>query len=38
MKRALTDQENDRVAEAIVSHLEGHNWKIWLGGPGRPPG
>lgn len=28
MRRALTDAEQDRVADATVRHLESSNWKI----------
>jgi hypothetical protein len=28
MRRALTDDEQHKVAAAIVEHLETHNWKI----------
>jgi hypothetical protein len=28
MRRALTDEEQERVAHAIVEHLELSNWKI----------
>jgi hypothetical protein len=28
MRRALTDDDQDRVAEAIVKHLELTNWKV----------
>jgi hypothetical protein len=31
MKKALTDEERKRVAEAIVHHLETTNWKVTLG-------
>jgi hypothetical protein len=33
MRRALTDDEQDRVAHAIVEHLELSNWKIEEGSP-----
>jgi hypothetical protein len=33
MRRALTDEQQDRVAEAIVDHLELSNWKIEEGSP-----
>jgi hypothetical protein len=33
MRRALTDDDQDRVAEAIVKHLELSNWKIEEGPP-----
>jgi hypothetical protein len=32
MGRALTDAEQERVAEAIVTQLEISNWKIEEGG------
>jgi hypothetical protein len=28
MRRSLTDDEQDRVADTIVKHLELSNWKI----------
>jgi len=28
MRRTLTDEQQDRVAHAIVEHLELSNWKI----------
>jgi hypothetical protein len=31
MRRALTDDEQHKVAAAIVEHLELHNWKIEQG-------
>jgi hypothetical protein len=31
MRRALTDDEQHKVADAIVEHLELHNWKIERG-------
>jgi hypothetical protein len=31
MRRALTDDEQHKVADAIVEHLESHNWKIEQG-------
>jgi hypothetical protein len=33
MRRSLTDAEQDRVAGAIVEHLELSNWKIEEGPP-----
>jgi hypothetical protein len=33
MRRSLTDAEQDRVADAIVEHLELSNWKIEEGPP-----
>jgi hypothetical protein len=33
MRRSLTDDEQHKVAEAIVEHLESHNWKIEPGPP-----
>jgi hypothetical protein len=33
MRRSLTDEQQDRVAEAIVKHLELSNWKIEQGPP-----
>jgi len=38
MRRELTAEQQERVAETIVEMLETHNWKITLGEPGRPPG
>jgi hypothetical protein len=40
MRRALTDDEQQKVAAAIVEHLESHNWKIEQGPAreGRGPG
>jgi len=38
MRRALTEEDQERVAEAIVHELETNNWQIALGEPGRPPG
>jgi hypothetical protein len=31
MRRALTDDEQHKVADAIVEHLESHNWRIEQG-------
>jgi hypothetical protein len=31
MRRALTEDEQHKVAGAIVEHLESHNWKIEQG-------
>lgn len=31
MRRALTEDEQHKVAAAIVEHLESHNWKIEQG-------
>jgi hypothetical protein len=31
MRRALTEDEQHKVAAAIVEHLETHNWKIEQG-------
>jgi hypothetical protein len=28
MRRSLTEDEQHKVADAIVEHLESHNWKI----------
>jgi hypothetical protein len=33
MRRALTEDEQDKVAGAIVEHLERSNWKIEQGPP-----
>ena len=33
MRRTLTDEQQDRVAQAIVEHLELSNWKIEEGAP-----
>jgi hypothetical protein len=38
LRKALRDDEVCRITETIVEVLEGHNWKITLGEPGRPPG
>ena len=38
MRRALSEDEQERVAEVIVRELLTHNWKISPGEPGRPPG
>jgi len=38
MRRALTEEDQERVAEAIVHELETNNWKVTLGEPGRPSG
>jgi hypothetical protein len=38
MRRELTVEQQERVAETIVEMLETHNWKISLGEPGRAPG
>jgi hypothetical protein len=32
MRRSLTDEQQDRVADAIVEHLELSNWKIEVTG------
>jgi hypothetical protein len=37
MRRALTEEEQRKIAETIVRMLETHNWKISLGEPGRAP-
>jgi len=37
-RRALSEDEQERVAEVIVHELLTHNWKISPGEPGRPPG
>ena len=31
MRRALTEDDQQKVAAAIVEHLESHNWKIEQG-------
>jgi hypothetical protein len=31
MRRALTEDDQHKVAGAIVEHLESHNWKIEQG-------
>jgi hypothetical protein len=31
MRRALSDDDQHKVAAAIVEHLESHNWKIEQG-------
>jgi hypothetical protein len=28
VRRSLTEEEQHKIAEAIVDHLESHNWKI----------
>jgi hypothetical protein len=33
MRRALTEKEQDKIAEKIVEHLESTNWKIEQGAP-----
>jgi hypothetical protein len=33
MRRALTEDEQHKVADAIVTHLESTNWKIECGPP-----
>jgi hypothetical protein len=33
MRRSLTEEEQHKIAGAIVDHLEGHNWKIEQGPP-----
>jgi hypothetical protein len=33
MRRSLTEEEQDKVADAIVKHLESTNWKIEQGPP-----
>jgi hypothetical protein len=38
MRKELTAEQQERVAETIVEMLETHNWKISLGPPARPPG
>jgi hypothetical protein len=37
MRRALTEEEQCKIAEAIVRVLETHNWKFGLGEPGKAP-
>jgi hypothetical protein len=38
LRKALSDEEQRQIAEAIVRMIETHNWKVSLGEPGRPPG
>jgi len=38
MRKELTAEQQERIAETIVHELESHNWQITLGEPGRPPG
>jgi hypothetical protein len=33
MRRSLTEEEQHKIAGAIVDHLENHNWKIEQGPP-----
>jgi hypothetical protein len=33
MRRSLTEEEQHKIAGAIVDHLESHNWKIEHGRP-----
>jgi hypothetical protein len=33
IRRTLTEDEQHKVADAIVAHLESHNWKIEKGPP-----
>ena len=33
MRRSLTEEEQHKIAGAIVEHLESHNWKIEHGPP-----
>jgi hypothetical protein len=33
MRRSLTEDEQNKVAEAIVEHLESTNWKVSKGKP-----
>jgi hypothetical protein len=33
MRRSLTEDEQRKIAGAIVEHLEAHNWKIEQGPP-----
>ena len=37
-RRALSEDEQERVAEVIANELLTHNWKISPGEPARPPG
>jgi hypothetical protein len=38
MRRSLTEDEQHKVADAIVEHLEQSNWKIEQGQPGEGHG
>jgi hypothetical protein len=38
MRRALTEDEQHKVADAIDEHLESTNWKIEHGPPHQPRG
>jgi hypothetical protein len=38
MRKELTQEQQERIAETIAHELETTNWKIEQGGPGRPPG
>jgi hypothetical protein len=33
MRRSLTEEEQHKIAGAIVDHLESHNWKMEHGPP-----
>jgi hypothetical protein len=33
MRRSLTEDDQHKVADAIVEHLQRHNWKIERGEP-----
>jgi hypothetical protein len=33
MRRSLTEDEQRKIADAIIAHLESTNWKIELGPP-----
>jgi hypothetical protein len=33
MRKSLSDEQQDRVAELMIEHLRQHNWKIDKGPP-----
>jgi hypothetical protein len=38
MRKELSQEQQERIAETIVHELETTNWKIEQGPPARPPG
>jgi hypothetical protein len=38
VRKAIDEEDQYRIAEAIVRELETTNWKIEQGAPARPPG